>query len=156
MIAPLVTSPDGVLRQTIYYPYDWALKYARGRVLDLEVSSETYPIRAEGLRADFARDDQVPYLDVAVTVDAEKHEACVFVLNRDLDAQRELVLDWRSPTPTKVLAAETLTGRDLKAINTFAEPNKVVPQKLDAPQPAARMTLKLPPASYSVLHLATA
>jgi alpha-L-arabinofuranosidase len=155
VIAPLVTNDDGVLRQSIYYPYAWALKYARGKVLDLEVHSETYPIRAEGLRADFARDDQVPYLDVTVTVDAEKHEACVFVLNRDLSRERELVLDWRDPTPTKVLAAETLTGKDHKAANTFAEPTKVVPQTFDAPQPAARMTLKLPPASYSVLHLAT-
>jgi alpha-N-arabinofuranosidase len=156
VIAPLVTNENGVLRQSIYYPYAWALKYARGKVLDLEVASETYPIRAENLRPDFARDDQVPYLDVTVTVDGEKNEACVFVLNRDLEGERELVLDWRNPTPKRVLACETLTGNDLKAANTFADPKKVVPQKLDAPQPGARMTLKLPPASYSVLHLSTA
>ena len=60
---------DGVLRQTIYYPYAWALQYARGRVLDLLVESETYPIAAAGLRADFARDDQVPFLDVVATLD---------------------------------------------------------------------------------------
>ena len=69
VIAPLVTNETSVLRQTIYYPYAWALKYARGRVLDLRVESETYPIKAEGLRPDFARDDLVPYLDVAATLD---------------------------------------------------------------------------------------
>ena len=88
MIAPLVTNNDGVLRQSIYYSYAWALKYARGRVVDLLVESETYPIKAEGLRPDFARDDQVPYLDVAVTVDRENSEACVLVLNRDLESER--------------------------------------------------------------------
>jgi len=31
-IAPLVTNADGVLRQTIYYPYAWVLKYGRGNV----------------------------------------------------------------------------------------------------------------------------
>ena len=67
VIAPLVTNETSVLRQSIYYPYAWALKYARGRVLDLQVESETYPIKAEGLRPDFARDDQVPFLDVAAT-----------------------------------------------------------------------------------------
>ena len=36
---------NGVLRQSIYYPYAWALQYARGRVLDLSVESETYPIQ---------------------------------------------------------------------------------------------------------------
>ena len=69
VIAPLVTNETGVLRQSIYYPYAWALRYARGRVLDLRVESETYPISAAGLQADFARDDDVPFVDVVATLD---------------------------------------------------------------------------------------
>jgi alpha-N-arabinofuranosidase len=156
VIAPLMTNEDSVLRQTIYYPYAWALKYARGRVVDLLVESETYPIKAEGLRPDFARDDQVPYIDLAVTIDREKREACVLVLNRDLESERELAIQWRDPTPQRVIASETLTGADLKAVNTFSEPKRVVPQKLDAPRAGSTMTFKLPRASYSVIHLATA
>ena len=155
VIAPLVTNDEGVLRQSIYWPYAWALKYAHGRVIDLLVESETYPIRADGLRADFARDDDVPYLDVAVTVDEKAAMACVFVLNRDLESERALRLDWLDPVPSRVLACETLTGTDLKAANTFEQPDKVSPQPLDAPRPGAKMTMKLPPASYTVLSLAT-
>jgi len=155
VIAPLVTNKDKVLRQSIYYPYAWALKYARGRVVDLMVESETYPIHAAGLRADFARDEQVPYLDVAITVDAAAKQASVFVLNRDLKSPRELVLDWRDPTPTRVLACETLTGADLKAFNEFDAPTRVAPKPLDAPAVGATMTLQVPPASYTVLSLAT-
>jgi alpha-L-arabinofuranosidase len=77
----------------------------------------------------------------------------VFMLNRDTSAEREIVLDCRDPTPTKVLACETLTGADLKAANTFDDPKKVAPQPLDAPEPGAAMTFKLPKASYSVAHL---
>jgi alpha-N-arabinofuranosidase len=154
VIAPLVTNDEGVLRQTIYYPYAWALKYAHGRVLDPLVESDTYPISADGLRPDFARDDEVPYLDVVVTMDEQIREACVFVLNRDLDGERELVLDWLDPKPARVLACETLTGPDLKAVNTFEQPDRVAPQKLDAPRVGSKMTLKLPPASYTVLSLA--
>jgi alpha-N-arabinofuranosidase len=156
VIAPLMTNDTSVLRQSIYYPYAWALKYARGRVLDLSVESPTYPISAAGLRADFARDDQVPYVDVVVTVDAPRSQSCVLMLNRDLDGERELTLEWRDATPTRVLACETLTGVDLKAFNTFEAPKQVVPRTLDAPAPAARMTFKLPPRSYTVAHLATA
>ena len=47
VIAPLVTNDQGVLRQSTYYPYAWALRYARGRVLDLRVESETYPISGD-------------------------------------------------------------------------------------------------------------
>ena len=155
VIAPLMTNATSVLRQTIYYPYAWALQYAKGRVIDLSVESETYPISAKGLRSDFARDDQVPFLDVAATVDAKAGQAAVFVLNRDLENERELVLDWREPTPTKVLACQTLTGTDLKASNTFERPQLVVPTTLDAPAAGARMTFKLPPRSYTVVQVAT-
>ena len=48
VIAPLVTNETGVLRQSIYYPYAWALRYARGRVLDVRVEAETYPITRRG------------------------------------------------------------------------------------------------------------
>jgi alpha-N-arabinofuranosidase len=154
VIAPLVTNKTSVLRQSIYYPYAWALKYARGRVLDLQVQSETYPIARAGLRADVARDDKVPYVDVAVTVDAKAGQAAVLMLNRDLESPRELVLEWRDPTPSRVLACETLTGTDLKAFNTFEDPKKVVPRPLDAPQAGARMTFQLPARSYSVAHVA--
>ena len=156
VIAPLMTSPTGLLRQTTFYPYMWSLQYARGRVLDPGLSGETYEIRAGNLREDYARDDLVPYVDVAITHDRERNEAAVFLLNRDLDGEREIVLDWESPTPTRVLAAETLTGPDLKAVNTFDEPNRVRPEAYDAPRPGRSMTFRLPKASYTVVHLATA
>ncbi len=155
VIAPLMTNETSVLRQTIYYPYAWALKYAQGRVLDPLVESETYSIRAEGLRADVARDDQVPYVDVAATFDPRNGQLCLLMLNRDLQADRELVLDCRDFTPTRVLACETLTGADLKASNTFERPTLIAPRALEAPRPGSSMTFKLPARSYSVAHIAT-
>lgn len=155
VIAPLMTSETSVLRQTIYYPYAWALKYAHGRVLDLSVESETYPIRAEGLRPDFARDDRVPYLDVVATLDPRNGQLCLLMLNRDLQSERDLVLDCRGLTPARVLASETLTGTDLEAANTFEQPTLVVPRALEPPRPGPTMTFKLPARSYSVVHIAT-
>jgi alpha-N-arabinofuranosidase len=155
VIAPLVTNATSVLRQSIYYPYAWSLKYARGRVLDLRVQSETYPIKGAGLRPDFARDDAVPYVDVAATLDPQSGQLALFMLNRDLQGERELVLDCRDFTPTRVLATETLTGADLKAANSFDQPTLVAPRPLEAPRPGSTMTFKLPPRSYSVAHIAT-
>jgi len=155
VIAPLVTNETSLLRQSIYYPYAWALKYAQGNVLDLWVETETYQIRAAGLRADFARDDQVPFLDVVATMNSQNGQVSLFMLNRDLQSERELVLEWRDVTPTRVVVAETLTGPDLKASNSFDKPAVVVPQPLEAPKAGARMTFKLPARSYSVVLLAT-
>jgi alpha-L-arabinofuranosidase len=154
VIAPLVTNETGVLRQSTYYPYSWALRYARGRVLDLRVESDTYPIKAAGLQADFARDASVPFVDVVATLDEPAGQAAVLILNRDLDAEREVVIEWQDIKPTRVLTCETLTGRDLKAVNTFADPRRVAPQRLDTSSASSRMTFKLPPRSYTVAHVA--
>ena len=156
VIAPLMTNETSVLRQTIFYPFAWALQYARGRVLDLQVESEMYPIHADGLRADFAIDAEVPYLDVVATINPPDGKVSVLILNRDLELERELVLEWRDPMPTRVLVCETLAGPDLKAVNTFEQPKRVAPQPLDAPQAASSMTFKLPPRSYSAVQFATA
>jgi alpha-N-arabinofuranosidase len=155
VIAPLVTNDSGVLRQSTCYPYAWALRYARGRVLDLRVESETYPIKADGLQADFARDGLVPFVDLVATIDDAARQAAVLVLNRDLEGEREVVLEWADVVPTRVLACETLTGPDLKAVNTFEDPRRVAPQKLEPPAAGRRMTLKLPARSYTIVHLAT-
>jgi alpha-N-arabinofuranosidase len=153
VIAPLVTSDQGVLRQSTYYPYAWALRYAKGRVLDLRVESDTYSISPTGLQADFARAGDVPFIDVVATLDEAARQATVFVLNRDLTQERELTLEWEDVAPQQVLACETLTGTDLKAFNTFEAPRRVAPQVLASPRAGSRMTLALPPQSYTVVHL---
>ena len=155
VIAPLVTNETKVLRQSIYHPYAWALRYARGRVLELDLESESYPIKAEGLRPDFARDGSVPFLDVAATHDPQNGQVCLFMLNRDLTGERELQLDWHDLTPSRVLVCETLTGSDLKAANSFERPTLVAPRALEPPGVGSKMTFKLPKHSYSVVHVAT-
>jgi len=92
---------------------------------------------------------------VVAVHDPKSGELCLLVLNRDLQAERELVLECRDLTPTRVLAAETLTGADVKASNTFEQPRVVAPRPLETPRPAATMTLRLPARSYSVVHLGT-
>ena len=153
VIAPLVTNDQGVLRQSTYYPYAWALRYAKGRVLDLRVESDTYSISPTGLQADFARAGDVPFVDVVATLEEAARHATVLALNRDLSQERELTVEWDGVIPQRVLACETLTGSDLKAFNTFDAPRRVAPQPLPPPSAGGRMTLALPPRSYTVVHL---
>jgi alpha-N-arabinofuranosidase len=161
VIAPIMTNNDGLYRQTIYYPYAWAIKYARGSALGLAPEGPTYevarlgrPIEAGGLP--MPGPGQVPYLDVAGTIDDVGKTATLFVLNRDLEKGRELEVSWREVTPSKVNACQVLTGADLKASNSFEYPQRVVPQTLEAPKPGARMTIPLPARSYTVVNLSLA
>jgi alpha-N-arabinofuranosidase len=95
----------------------------------------------------------VPYLDVVATLDPEQKTASIFILNRDLERPQELEITWHDFTPTRVTAFETITGPDLKAVNTFTDPKRVVPQTLEVPKVGSRMSMRLPARSYSVLSL---
>jgi alpha-N-arabinofuranosidase len=154
VIAPLVSNDDGLLRQSIYFPYAWALEHAGGTVLDCVCACESYAIEAGDLRHDFARDAQVPFIDASVTLDDAGSRASVFVLNRDLSENRELTLEWTGLEPARVLGCKTLSGPDLKAANTFEQPHRVAPQVLDPPRCGQTMTMELPAASYTVLDVA--
>jgi alpha-N-arabinofuranosidase len=143
VIAPIMTNPDGLFRQTIYYPYAWALQCARGDVLNLMTESATYDGHDLG---------PVPYLDVAGTVDAAGKTLTLFILNRDLDRPREVEVVWREAPPPRVVVSQVLTGQDLKASNSFENPRRVAPQSLDAPKTATRTIFQVPARSYSVIQ----
>ena len=112
-------------------------------VLDLAVESPAYQVAGKGA---------VPYLDASCTFDRQGGGSALFVLNRDLEKAHEVEVVWRDAAPRAVTAARVLTGTDLKAVNTFAEPTKVAPRELAPPRPGDRMTLELPPRSYAALE----
>jgi len=144
VIAPIMTNANGLVRQTIYYPYNWALQFARGSVLNLVVESPTYEVKGMG---------QVAYLDVAGTVDPENGKVSVFVLNRDLAKAHTVELNWQDKAPARVLSSFLLTGDDLKASNTFDAPQRVVPRALDKPSiTGGRAKFEAPARSYSVIQ----
>ncbi len=158
VIAPIMTNEKGLWRQTTYYPYSWGLHYAQGYALDVAPEGPTFsmptlgrPIEETGIAAPGFGD--VPYLDVMAAFDPAKKTASLFVLNRDVEQARELVVAWHDLSPSQVLGWQVITGKDLKAFNTFEQPNLVAPQELEKPKPGPKMTLQVPARSYSVLRL---
>jgi alpha-L-arabinofuranosidase len=143
-IAPLVTNAEGVLRQTIYYPYAWVLKYGRGNVLNLAVESESYEAREIG---------RVPYIDIAGIFEAASGSTTLLILNRDMVKGREVDIVWRESAPARVADCQVLTGPDLKAYNSFEAPNRVIPRPLEPPKAGPRMVFQLPPHSYTMAYL---
>jgi len=144
VIAPIMTNPNGLFRQTIFYPYNWGLQMARGAVLSVLTESPIYEVSGIGT---------VPYLDVVGTFSKENGNVSLFILNRDLKSAHAVDVVWEDAAPTKVLAASTLTGDDLKAFNGFAAPKRVVPADFAKPVTAGGHTkFEVPPRSYTVIQ----
>src|SRR5450631_4764902 len=146
VIAPIVTNAKGLLQQTIYYPYSWALQCARGNVLNILVESPTYEVSEMG---------QVPYLDVAGTLSPEDGKVSLFILNRDLTKAHTVEINWQDRTPGKVLNSSVLTGSDLRAFNSFEAPQRVAPQPADKlTTSGGRTRFEVPARSYTVIQWA--
>jgi len=143
VIAPIMTNQNGLLRQTIYYPYSWALEFARGTALELLVDSPAYDVTGMGT---------VNYVDAAGTYQADTGKIGFFLLNRDLTKSHIVEIIWQGSSP-RAGDAIVLTGTDLKASNTFETPTRVAPQKADKPSNAGgRTTFELPPRSYTIVQ----
>jgi alpha-N-arabinofuranosidase len=147
VIAPIMTNDKGILLQTIYYPYKWALQYARGSAVEILPQGPSYDVEGLG---------QVPYVDVASTL-AQDGAISIFVLNRDLSQPRQVELVWEDRGPGSVTAASVLTGNDLKAINTFDAPRRVIDQPAAKPITRnGRTQFEVPPRSYTIFQFAAA
>jgi alpha-N-arabinofuranosidase len=147
VIAPIMTNANGMLKQSIYYPYSWALQFAHGSVLNLLVESPTYEVSGMG---------QVPYLDAVATANAESGKTTLFILNRDLSKAHAVEVNWQDKAPGKVLMSTTITGSDLKAFNTFESPQRVAPQAFDKPATTGgRTKFEVPARSYTVIQWGT-
>jgi alpha-L-arabinofuranosidase len=144
VIAPIMTDANGLFQQTIYYPYSWALQFARGAVLNLLVESSTYEI---------SESDPVAHLDVAGSLDHSDGKLSLFILNRDLSKAHDIEVVWEDAAPSRAISASVLTGDDLKAANSFAAPKRVTPQPFTAPAASGgRTKFGVPARSYAVIQ----
>jgi alpha-L-arabinofuranosidase len=144
VIAPIMTNETGLFQQTIYYPYSWGLQFAKGAILNLLVESSTYDV--SGM-------DQVAHVDVAGSLDHSDGKVSLFFLNRDLSQAHEVEIVWEDAAPARVISSSILTGDDLKASNSFANPKHVAPQSFSVPSVSGgRTKFEVPARSYTVVQ----
>jgi alpha-L-arabinofuranosidase len=147
VIAPIMTNPDGLFRQTIFYPYSWGIQFGHGAALNVLVESSTYEVKnVKGL-------GEASHLDVAGAYNSADGSVSLFILNRDLVKSHDVEIVWEDQAPTKVLSASTMTGDDLKAVNSFQAPQRVVPQAFTKPSLSGNSTkFEVPARSYTVIQ----
>lgn len=118
VIAPIMTSDNGAWRQTIFYPYLHASLYGNGTVLHTLVKSPLY---------DSKNFCDVPYLDSVVVHNEEEEELVIFAVNKHLEEDMEINCDLRQFSDYRVISHIELMDEDLKAVNTEADPDRIVP-----------------------------
>ncbi|GGM12674.1 MULTISPECIES: arabinosylfuranosidase ArfA [Micromonospora] len=145
VIAPIRTRTGGpAWRQSIFHPFALTARYARGTVLRTEPVGPTYATKRYG---------DVPVLDTVAVRHDETGELAVFAVNRD-ETDLRLDVDLRGLPALAGTAHTAMTARDdPAAVNTEAEPDRVVPRDLPVPKAdGGRCTVRLPALSWNLLR----
>ena len=146
IIAPIRTEAGGPSwRQPIFHPFSHVARYARGDVLRVEPVAPRYPTERYGA---------VSTVDAVATLDEETGEVALFAVHRGRDTERPLRIDMRALPGLRVVDHLVLGGEDLRATNSAAQPDRVVPRPgQGSAVDGDVLTVPLPPVSWTVLRL---
>jgi len=142
VIAPIMTETGGqTWVQTIFYPYMLASQNGRGAALRTVNKCDTYKT-SDGIT--------VPYVETSVILNEEKRELVVFAVNRSLEEDYTLELNFESFGDVRKTEHVELYSDDLKAINT-KEKQCVSPHKVDfEPEEALQHTENIKKHSWNM------
>ncbi len=146
VIAPILTTRDALLKQSIYYPFMLYSRLANGAALDVAVRAPRYETRQFG---------DMPLLDVSASFNEETGAHAIFMVNRSQQAATPAEILWQDLKPKSIKAVYQIAGNDPKMANTFEAPERIIARRAEAPAVSAdgRADLLLPPLSLTVFEV---
>lgn len=145
VIAPILTTRDGLLRQSIYYPFKLFSELASGAALDVHVKAPLYETAKYG---------DMPLLDVSASYNAETGGSAVFIVNRSQTDSLPVELHWQDRAPRAIRSAQQVAGTDPKAANSFDNPNQVIAKVVGLPELRDKCAeIVVPPLSFTAVEV---
>jgi alpha-N-arabinofuranosidase len=116
ILAPIFTKPDGLFLQTIFYPFELYSQFAGTTALDVHWDGDTFSAgEYTGVRT----------LDVTATLDAERKQLAIFVVNRSATDGAETTVSLAEGRFNGAVQVYTVNGADVTTENSFAQPGAV-------------------------------
>ncbi|MHB0876276.1 MAG: alpha-N-arabinofuranosidase [Anaerolineae bacterium] len=144
VIAPILTGPEGLILQSIFHPLELLRQHSGTVALRVGCECDTIPASLTGTR-------EVPYLDVVASRDEAGTRLYLSVVNRHESDAIEVPIAIEGAGITGWQAWE-VNGPDVRATNTFEQPNLVMARPTSAPTDLA--TYVFPAHSHTVIEVA--
>lgn len=142
VIAAVLTRPEGILKQSIYYPFVLYSKSANGVSLTPVVESPKY--RTEEL-------GEVDFIDASASYDEESGDLALFLVNRSVDEDARVVINLSDRVITDAGSVEVISGDDPKLANSWDDPNTVVPESGSSELNNGVLTVNVPSLGMAVI-----
>ncbi|KAL1660115.1 glycoside hydrolase family 51 protein [Schizophyllum commune] len=132
VISPIITSPEGLFKQTTYYPLHLFTNLMRGASLDVYVTNPsaddaytgpTAPTFVQQLTATSPDSEKLTkYVDVSAVLDAQASEVRVAIVNRHAEKAYEVPIKFGADTKVaSEVKVYEVWSEDLRDKNTFGE-----------------------------------
>jgi alpha-N-arabinofuranosidase len=142
VIAPVFTKPDGLVLQTIFFPFEIYSHTCGNLALDPYWEGETFSGGGcNGVRT----------LDVSATLDEAKKQLAILIVNRSQSEEMDTVLQLSEGNFKGKVSVYTINGPDVKAENTFATPGKVKTKEITATASGHNLNYTFEPHSVTAL-----
>lgn len=144
-LAPIHTDRDGgVLKHSTYYPFQQVSHFACGSVYKAVTVCDTVTTDKYGPVAELA---------TLTTFDKDSGQLALFVLNTNQQEPSILTAEFEQFGQLTMIEHQVLQGEDLFAVNSFSEPDKVVPHSMPlASESGTLFNLTLPAASWTMVR----
>lgn len=140
VIAPIMTENGGrMFLQPTYYPFEFACNHLKGNLLSCEYDS---PVITAG---------EEKYQSLHVTACENQSEYAMLLVNNNLTEEFDISLEVPE-TARKVKICKFMKAA-LADVNSFDEPEKVIPKELACQKEEGAVTLRIPAASIVMLTL---
>ena len=141
VIAPILTRGDEILIQSIFYPFEMFARRRDGISLKSVVTGPGYEGKTNGV---------VHYIDTSAILNGRQLH--VFITNRSLDEAARVQINIGDRSIATVDSAESLTGPDAQASNSFEHPDIIkLRQFTECVIANGRADVELPPLSVSAM-----
>jgi alpha-N-arabinofuranosidase len=145
VIAPILTRKEGLLIQSIYYPFLKFSQHAGGKSLVPVIDSPVYKAGERG---------EVPVIDACATMH-ENGEVAVFAVNRSEASAVTVRVGMADLRVTSVVVAEVMGGDDPKVGNTWEEPDRVGMREGMAKVIDGQVEMTVPRTGFGVVRVRT-
>ncbi len=142
VLAPILTRPDGLFLQTIFYPFELYSRFAGDTALNVHWDGDTFSAGdLTGLRT----------LDVTATLDAARKQLVLFVVNRSEHNHAETRVSLAEGQFAGAVRTYTVNGAGIKTENSFEQPGQVITREDQAVPQGGSLRFTFEPHSVTAL-----
>ena len=142
VIAPILTSPEGLVLQTTFFPFEVYRNTCGTTALDVHWAGDTFSTKKfPALRT----------LDVSATLDEANKKLTVYAVNRSESKASDVTITLHDGHFAGPGSTQIVNGPDVKAENTFATPDNVITRKESITAEGSTFDTTLEPHSVTAL-----